>query len=137
VIVSPRTLSEDVRAAELEALASPGVTLLIYMNTFSLEDLIAILRRGYGRNEPIALLHRLSLPGEEIICASLDTIESVCAGRNFFQRDGKIKSSLTLVVTGESLTAAVDGSWWNRKRETTWKSCSPEEKHTNESCKVT
>lgn len=125
VIVSPRTLGDVNKAEVLESLARPGVSLLIYMNTFPLEELTEILRRGYGRDVPIALLHRLSLPGEEVVCATLDSIVAACSGRNFFRRDGENKSSLTLIVVGETLTAPVDGSWWNNKRETTWKNIVP------------
>ncbi|HKJ05608.1 MAG TPA: SAM-dependent methyltransferase [Geopsychrobacteraceae bacterium] len=122
VIVSPRTLKDtDKAAAELESLAQPGVTLLIYMNTFALEELVAILKRGYGNDVPIALLHRLTLPGEEVVCGTLENIVVACRGRDFFSRDKGCRSSLTLVVVGESLTAAVDGRWWNDKRETIWK----------------
>jgi precorrin-4/cobalt-precorrin-4 C11-methyltransferase len=120
VVVSPRTLGAGDRAAALQRLAGPGVTLLIYMNTFPLEQLVAILRRGYGRNVPIALLHRLTLPGEEVVCATLDSLVTACAGRDFFSRDQAGKSSLTLVVVGESLAAPVDGRWWDSKRKTTW-----------------
>ena len=120
VIVSPRTLGEENKAVALEQLARPGTTLLIYMNTFPLEDLVGILRRGYGRDEPIALLHRLTLPGEEIVCASLDSLVAACTGRDFFSRGGDCKSSLTLLIVGETLTAPVDERWWDCKRKTTW-----------------
>lgn len=121
IVVSPRTLGDEDKAAALERLARPDVTLLIYMNTFSLEVLVSILRRGYGKDVPIALLHRLTLPGEEIVCATLDSLVEACGERDFFCREGRSRSSLTFVVAGESLTAPVDGSWWDQKRKTTWK----------------
>lgn len=121
IIVSPRTLGEEDKAAALERLARPDVTLLIYMNTFSLEELVSILRKGYGSDVPIALLHRLTLPGEKVITATLGSIVEACGDHDFFRREGKSKSSLTFVVVGESLTAPVDGHWWDQKRKTTWR----------------
>jgi precorrin-4/cobalt-precorrin-4 C11-methyltransferase len=122
VIVSPRTLGEDAGAPELADLAAPGVTLLIYMNNLPLDELVAALRRGYRKNVPIVLLHRLGLAGQEVVRGTLDDI---CAGvgeKDFFNLTGnQRRPALTLVIAGESLTAEIDGGWWNSRYETIWK----------------
>jgi len=122
IIVSPKTLGNEEGMPSLEDLAGKGASLLIYMNNLPLGELCATLRRGYQADVPITLLHRLGLPGEEIISASLDTIVEKTAGRDYFNlQDPTGKPALTLVVVGETLTAQVDGRWWDYRREHIWK----------------
>ncbi len=117
LIVSPRVLDEEPGAPSLEDLAGPGVTLVIYMNHLPLADLVARLRRGYGRNVAIALVHRLGFSGQEVVCGTLDDILSRCGGRDFFTgKDGR-RSGLTLVLAGDTLSAAVDSGWWDRRQQ--------------------
>ena len=98
------------------------------MNNLPLAELVAKLRLGYGKDVPIALLHRLGLSGEEVLQGSLDTIVDLCGGRDYFYLDepGK-RPALTLVVAGETLQETVDGSWWDYRRQTMWKQRKEEE----------
>jgi precorrin-4/cobalt-precorrin-4 C11-methyltransferase len=119
VIASPRTLGDELT---LRDLAAPGVTLLIYMNNLPLPELAAQLKAGYGNNVPIAILHRLGLPGEAVVTGTLDDIVEKVAGRDFFNLAGATRRpALTLVIAGETLAATVDGSWWDWRREHIWK----------------
>jgi len=121
LIVSPKTLGDSEGSPALEDLAAPGVSLLIYMNNLPLEELVIKLRKGYGKDVPIALLHRLGLPGEEVLQGSLDTIVAACGGHDYFYlNDPAKKPALTLVVVGESLQEKVAGDWWDFRRETMW-----------------
>lgn len=122
IIVSPKTLGNEAGMPGLAELAGKGASLLLYMNNLPLAELCDILWRGYQADVPIALLHRLGLPGEEIIVGSLTTIVEKTAGRDYFGLDDPTdKPALTLVVVGETLTAEVDGSWWDYRREHIWK----------------
>lgn len=119
LVISPKTLKDS--GPQLEDLARPGVSLLIYMNNMPLPELVAKLRRGFGSDVPFALFHRLGLPGEKILLASLDTIVADCAGEDYFYLDRPEKRpALTFVAVGESLAAPVDGGWWDEKRRTDW-----------------
>ncbi len=121
VIVSPRTLGDD-GAVTIRQLAEPGVTLLIYMNNIPLPELVDDLRAGYRANVPIAIMHKLCLPGQEVVLGRLDDIVDLTAGRDFFNLDSKDKRpALTLVVVGETLAAVADGAWWNYRQENIWK----------------
>ncbi|MBE0598574.1 MAG: hypothetical protein IH614_15025 [Desulfuromonadales bacterium] len=121
VITSPRTLAETPHAPTLGQLAAPGVTLLIYMNHLPLAELVAQLRQGYGKSVPIAILHRLGLPGQEVVTGSFDDIVARVGERDFFGlADPAKRPALTLVITGESLDATIDGSWWDWRRENVW-----------------
>jgi precorrin-4/cobalt-precorrin-4 C11-methyltransferase len=122
IIVSPKTLGDEEGMPRLEDLAGKGASLLIYMNNLPLAELCATLRRGYRSDVPITLLHRLGLPGEEIIHGHLDTIVAKTKARDYFNLDDPTgKPALTLVVVGETLDAKVDGVWWDYRREHIWK----------------
>lgn len=122
ILASPRTLGNGPNAPTLAQLAAPGVTLIIYMNNLPLPQLVAELKCGYGKDVPITLCHRLDLPEETIIIATLDTIVAEVGERDFFNLSGPSpRPALTLLIVGETLTATVDGSWWNFRHETLWR----------------
>ncbi len=123
ILTSPRTLGEVPGAPTMEELAAPGVTLLIYMNNLPLAELTQQLRAGYGKDVPIALVHRAGLPDEEVIQATLDTIAARVGGRDFFNLDNADRRpALTLVLVGECLAAEADSKWWDYRRDHIWKS---------------
>lgn len=122
LILSPKTLGDEEGSPQIEDFAAPGASLLIYMNNIPLADLAAKLRNGYGKDVPIALLHRLDLPDEKIIVATLDTIVAACDGFDYFYLDDPTqKPALTFLIVGETLNAKVDGEWWDYRRKTMWK----------------
>jgi precorrin-4/cobalt-precorrin-4 C11-methyltransferase len=122
ILASPRTLGNGPNAPTLAQLAAPGVTLIIYMNNLPLPQLVAELKSGYGADVPITLCHRLDLPGETIIIATLDTLVVAVGDRDFFNLSGSSqRPALTLLIVGETLTATVDGSWWDFRYETLWR----------------
>ncbi|MHB1399039.1 MAG: SAM-dependent methyltransferase [Trichloromonadaceae bacterium] len=122
ILASPRTLGDEPGSPTLGELAAPGVSLVIYMNNIPLPQLVAQLRQGYGKDMPMALLHRLGLPGEEVLVGSLDTMVALVGERDFFNLSGpKKRPALTLLIVSETLAAEVDGSWWNIRRDTIWK----------------
>ena len=122
VLASPRTLGDAPGAPTMGDLAAPGVTLLIYMNNLPLAQLLAQLRSGYGGNVAIAILHRLGLPGEEVVEGTLDDIVARVGDRDFFNLNSPDRRpALTLVLAGESLRTVADGSWWDHRRDHIWK----------------
>lgn len=122
ILASPRTLGDGPGAPHMGELAAPGVTLLIYMNNIPLPELIGQLRAGYGGNVPIAILHRLGLPGETVVRGTLDDIVARVGERDFFNlNSADRRPALTLILVGESLDARTDGQWWDHRREHIWK----------------
>lgn len=122
VLCSPRTLGDGPDAPTIRDLAAPGVTLLIYMNNIPLPQLVDDLRAGYKSNVPIAILHRLDLPEETIVTGTLETIVETVGERDFFNlTTGSKRPALTLVVVGETISAVVDGTWWNWRQEHIWR----------------
>jgi precorrin-4/cobalt-precorrin-4 C11-methyltransferase len=122
ILASPRTLGDGPDAPTMKDLAAPGVTLLIYMNNIPLADLVEQLRQGYGKDVSMVLAHKVGLPEEVIITASLDTIVEVVGDRDFFNfASPNPRPALTLLLVGESLTAEADSSWWDYRRDNIWK----------------
>ncbi len=122
ILASPRTLGDGPDAPTMSDLAAPGVSLVIYMNNLPLPLLVSQLRKGYSKDVPIALAHRLGLPDEEIIVATLDSIVAKVGDRDFFNlQSPNPRPALTLLLVGESLTADADPSWWDYRRDHIWK----------------
>ena len=122
VLASPRTLGDGPDAPTMTDLAAPGVTLVIYMNNLPLAELVSQLRTGYGKDVPIALAHKVGLPGEELIMATLDTIVDRVGSRDFFNLESpNPRPALTLILVGESLSFDADSSWWDYRRDHIWK----------------
>ncbi|MDT8441455.1 MAG: SAM-dependent methyltransferase [Desulfuromonadales bacterium] len=122
VLASPRTLGDSPDAPTMQQLAAPGVTLLIYMNNIPLDELVAQLRRGYGKNVPIALAHRVGLPDQDLLVGRLDDIVAKVGGRDLFNLNSPDRRpALTLILVGESLTGQADSTWWDYRHETIWK----------------
>jgi precorrin-4/cobalt-precorrin-4 C11-methyltransferase len=122
ILASPRTLGDGPEAPTMGDFAAPGVTLLIYMNNLPLPDLVDQLRKGYGKDVPIVLAHRVGLPDQEIMVATLDSIVTTVGDRDFFNLEGpNPRPALTLLLVGESLTAEADPVWWDYRRDHIWK----------------
>lgn len=122
ILASPRTLGEGPDAPSVADLVAPGATLVLYMNNLPLEELVAQLRQGYGKDVPIALAHKVGLAEEELIVATLDTIVSKVGGKDYFNLENKNpRPALTLVLVGESLTGDGDQGWWDYRRDRCWK----------------
>jgi len=122
ILASPRTLGDGPDAPTMRDFAAPGVSLLIYMNNIPLPELVAQLREGYGKDIPLALAHRVGLPDEEVVVATLDTIVAKVGNRDYFNLDSpNPRPALTLVLVGESLTAEADPAWWDYRRDNIWK----------------
>jgi len=122
LLASPRTLGDRPDAPRLADMASPGTTLLLYMNNRPLPELVEELATGYRSHEvPIALLHRLGLDGQRVVQATLATIAEAAGDFDWFNLSGEDKRpALTLIVVGDALSAEVDGGWWDYRREHIW-----------------
>src|SRR5210317_2370820 len=121
ILASPRTLGDGPDAPTMGDFAAPGVTLLIYMNNLPLAELVAQLRTGYGKDVPIALAHKVGLPEEELIMATLDTIVDRIGRRDYFNIETpNPRPALTLILVGESLSANADPCWWDYRRDHIW-----------------
>lgn len=122
VLASPRTLGDGPDAPTIADLVAPGVTMVIYMNNLPLGELVAQLRKGYGQDVPIALAHKVGLPEEELVIATLDTIVNQVGNRDFFNLENTDpRPALTLVLAGESIAADAGGEWWDYRRDHIWK----------------
>ncbi len=92
------------------------------MNNIPLPELVAQLRSGYGKDVPFVLAHKIGLPEEEVISATLDTIVAKVGRRDFFNLEGpNPRPALTLLLVGDSLVADANPEWWDYRRDNIWK----------------
>ncbi len=108
ILLSPRHLppGREGEEALLRHAALPA-TLAIYMAHRSLADLSALLRRVRRPGTPVAVLHRLGLPGERILRGTLADIAER-AGDDDPCLPPPGQPSLTLVLVGEALASRKD-----------------------------
>lgn len=59
---------------DLERLASIGASMAIFLSISMIEKVVAKLRKGYGRNVPIAVVERATWEDERVIYGTLDDI---------------------------------------------------------------
>jgi precorrin-4/cobalt-precorrin-4 C11-methyltransferase len=59
---------------DLEALAKIGASMAIFLSISMIDKVVAKLRRGYGRNVPIAVVERATWEDERVIYGTLDDI---------------------------------------------------------------
>lgn len=59
---------------DLEKLASIGASMALFLSISMIDKVVAKLRRGYGRNVPIAVIERATWEDERIIFGTLDDI---------------------------------------------------------------
>lgn len=59
---------------DLEKLASIGASMAIFLSISMIDKVLAKLRKGYGRNVPIAVIERATWEDERIIIGTLDDI---------------------------------------------------------------
>lgn len=80
----------------LENFARTGAVLAIHLSIHVLEKVIGRLKPHYGGSCPVAVVWRASWPDERVVCASLDSLETIIA-------EGMERTALILV--GRSLGA--------------------------------
>ncbi|WP_242966403.1 precorrin-4 C(11)-methyltransferase [Clostridium sp. BSD9I1] len=59
---------------DLEKLASTGASMAIFLSISMIEKVVEKLRRGYGKNVPIAIVERATWEDERVILGTLDDI---------------------------------------------------------------
>lgn len=59
---------------DLEKLASVGASMAIFLSISMIDKVVAKLRKGYGRNVPIAIVERATWEDERVIYGTLDDI---------------------------------------------------------------
>ncbi|WP_035294250.1 precorrin-4 C(11)-methyltransferase [Clostridium sp. KNHs214] len=59
---------------DLENLAKIGASMAIFLSVSMIEKVVEKLKKGYGRNVPIAVIEKASWPDERIVVGTLDDI---------------------------------------------------------------
>jgi precorrin-4/cobalt-precorrin-4 C11-methyltransferase len=117
VLTSTRSLKAAFEEHDFLSFARKDVTLVIYMNHIPLPELIKRLIPKMGKDCPIAILHKLSLPEEEIIIGTLENITGKVK-KDYFQ-DRK-EPSMAMIIVGHVLKKKAKKSSWNFRKKNIW-----------------
>jgi precorrin-4/cobalt-precorrin-4 C11-methyltransferase len=122
VLASPRAFTGPDAPLCLGDYARAGNTLILFMNDRPLAALVAELRRGYGRDTPIAILERLACPDQQVTRGTLDSIVGILGGRDPYDiAEEGTEPRLALTVVGDALEGEEPPQWWDRRVEKLWR----------------
>jgi siroheme synthase len=98
----------DLASLDFEALARPGQTVVFYMGVGHLAKLTAGLRAaGAPGTLPAALVERATLPGERVLCGTLDTIADLAHAQQVVAPSLLIVGEVAAFAAADTLRAAV------------------------------
>ncbi|HSH68536.1 MAG TPA: SAM-dependent methyltransferase [Deferrisomatales bacterium] len=122
VLASPRAFTRPDAPLRLGDYARPGNTLILFMNDRPLDELVAELRRGFGRDTPIAILERLACPDQRVTRGTLDTIVEVVGDRDPYDiaQEGA-EPRLALTVVSDALEGEEPPEWWDQRVKKLWR----------------
>jgi len=114
VLTSSRSLKSTFEEHDFLSFARKDVTLVLYMNHIPIETLTEKLIPVMGSNCPIAIVYKVSLPEEEVVCGTLKNIAKKLK-KNYFET--KNEPSMAMIIIGYVLNRiATKKSWDYRKR---------------------
>ena len=110
IATSPKTINNS--PDTIGALSRHRSTLVLYMNNKTPDALAAELSEGYPPDTPVAIVSRISLPGEGIVYSTVGTLAKDVDPSWFADED-----AFKIIVVGKALTASEDPSWWDRRKD--------------------
>ena len=119
LLTSPKHMDRQEEAGSLGRLASLGGTMVLYMNNRPMARLAAELAEGYPPDTPVAVAYRIGLPEERIYHGTLATISDAVGKDDLFGLESG-DPSMGIVIVGAVLTAPVDPSFWDSRKEKFW-----------------
>ncbi len=109
-ITSTRMLSEEIGDFSFKELFHPKTTLVIYMNTLSIKELVKKLLELYNDTTPIYIGFNLAGENEEIFSGTLANIEKSIPY-------DLTKEKFATIMVGNFEEMPFNKSWWNKKAE--------------------
>ncbi len=110
IATSPKTINNS--PDTIGALSRHRSTLVLFMNNKTPDALAAELSEGYPPDTPVAIVSRISLPGEGIVYSTVGGLPKDIDPAWFADED-----AFKIVVVGKALTASEDPSWWDRRKD--------------------
>ncbi|MHB8173551.1 MAG: SAM-dependent methyltransferase [Nitrospirota bacterium] len=110
IATSPKTINNS--PDTIGELSRHQATLVLFMNNKKPDALAAELSEGYPPDTPVAIVSRISLPGQGIINTTVGGLSRDVDPEWFADED-----AFKIVVVGRALTASEDPSWWDRRKD--------------------
>ncbi len=110
IATSPKTINNS--PDTIGELSRHQATLVLFMNNKTPDALAAELSEGYPPDTPVAIVSRISLPGQGIVNTTAGTLSKDVDPEWFADED-----AFKIIVVGKALTASEDPSWWDRRKD--------------------
>ncbi len=86
--------------------------MVLFMNNKRPDELTYELLEGYNSDTPVAIVSRISLPGEGIINTTIERLAKDVDPDWFADED-----AFKIIVVGKALTASEDPSAWDMRKD--------------------
>jgi len=83
------------------------------------EKLKEELLKKYAPETPVAIMHKISMPGEKTIITTVDKLPQDVDDAEFFNI-GKMEPCMSLVIVGDVITASGGKEFWDYRRINIW-----------------
>ncbi len=110
IATSPKTINNS--PDTIGALSRHQSTLVLFMNNKTPDALAAELSEGYPPDTPVAIVSRISLPGQGIVYSTVGALSQDVDPAWFADED-----AFKIIVVGKALAASEDPSWWDRRKD--------------------
>ena len=107
---SPKTIEGS--PDTIGALSRHQATMVLFMNNKRPDELTYELLEGYNSDTPVAIVSRISLPGEGIINTTIERLAKDVDPDWFADED-----AFKIIVVGKALTASEDPSAWDKRKD--------------------
>lgn len=117
VLTSTRSLKAAFEDHDFMRYARPDASLVLFMNHIPLPELTARLIPAMGKDCPIAIIYKVSMPDQEVVRGTLATIARKVR-KDYFESSRK--PSMALVIIGHVLKARAARREWDYRKKQIW-----------------
>ncbi|MFC1855807.1 SAM-dependent methyltransferase [Thermodesulfobacteriota bacterium] len=119
IITSPRSISKTDFTKSLSDLLRKDSTLVLFMNNLPAEKLREELSKKYAPDTPVAILHRVSMPDEEIVTTTVTRLPDDIDDEKYFNI-GKVEPCMSIIIVGDVINAKGSPKFWDFRKINIW-----------------
>jgi precorrin-4/cobalt-precorrin-4 C11-methyltransferase len=119
IITSPKRISKTEFTDELSELIRRDSTLVLFMNNMPAKELKAQLIKEYPPTTPVAVVHKISSPGEKVVITTVERLPDDIDDAEFFNI-GEVKPCASIVIVGDVIGAAGNPEFWDYRKINFW-----------------
>ncbi len=119
IITSPRSISKTEFTRELGQLIRKDSTLVLFMNNMPGAKLKEELIKEYPPETPVAVIHKIAMPGEKVIKTTIDRLPDDIDDAEYFNI-GRVEPCMSLIVVGDVIDATGSPEFWDFRKKNIW-----------------